>query len=414
MPNLFDVIVDRRDSGCAKWSAYEEDVLPMWVADMDFKSPEPILAALQARVAHGVFGYELPSRALHEAIVAWLDKRYQWKITPSNIVFLPGLVAGVNAACRAYGHIGESAVVLAPVYSPFLTAPGNQGMSLDTTRLTCREDGNHIRYEVDFDAFERAITPRTKLFIHCHPHNPIGHEYTLEENRRLAEICIKHDLIICSDEIHCDLMLGDSTHEPMAALSPEIAERTITLMAPSKTFNVPGLGFSFAVVQNQRLRQRLQQAGSGILSHVNALGLAAAHAAYTECDAWLAELQAYLTKNRDTLVRFVNEHMPAIHTTNPEATYLAWFDCRSAGVESNPFQFFLKHARVALSDGATFGTGGEGFVRFNFGCPRAQMVEALERMAIALKVAPRTHEAKNRATVIGRSFDVGYVEGGSD
>lgn len=388
MSTAFDEIVDRRNSGCAKWGMYGEDIIPMWVADMDFKTPEPILRALQDRVAHGVFGYELPSDALREAVAAWLDRRYGWRITPTDIVFLPGLVSGLNLVCRAFGHIGESAVVLAPVYPPFLTAPGNQGMGLDTAQLALRQAGDAITYDVDFDAFERAITPRTKLFIHCHPHNPVGRDYTREENQRLAEMCIKHDVLICADEIHCDLMLGGAPHMPVAALSPEVAERTITLMAPSKTFNIPGLGCSFAIVQNAKLRQRLLQAESGILPHVNALGLAATKAAYTECDAWLAELQDYLTGNRDALLTYLREHMPAIASTRPEATYLAWLDCRSADIEGNAYQFFLKRAKVALSDGAAFGPGGQGFVRFNFGCPRAQMMEALDRMANALALAP--------------------------
>jgi cystathionine beta-lyase len=382
--STFDEIVNRRNSGCAKWDLYGEDIIPMWVADMDFKAPDPILRALHDRVAHGVFGYELPSTALREAIVAWLDRHYGWRITPNDIVFLPGLVSGLNVVCRAVGHIGESAIVLTPVYPPFLTAPGNQGMGLDTAQLALRQEGDFITYDIDFDAFERAITPRTKLFIHCHPHNPIGRDYTREENQRLAEICIKHDVLICADEIHCDLMLDGKPHLPVAALSPEIAERTITLMAPSKTFNIPGLGCSFAIVQNAKLRQRLQQAESGILPHVNALGLAATKAAYTECDAWLAELQGYLTSNRDALLAYLREHMPAITATRPEATYLAWLDCRAAGIEGNAYQFFLKRAKVALSDGAGFGPGGQGFVRFNFGCPRAQMIEALDRMANAL------------------------------
>jgi cystathionine beta-lyase len=380
----FDEIVDRRDSGCDKWGKYGEDIIPMWVADMDFKAPEPILRALHDRVAHGVFGYEMPSNALREAVVAWLDRRYGWRITPNDIVFLPGLVSGLNVVCRAVGHIGESAVVLAPVYPPFLTAPGNQGMGLDTAQLALRQDSEGIAYDIDFDAFERAITPRTKLFIHCHPHNPIGRDYTREENQRLAEICIKRDVLICADEIHCDLMLDGKPHVPVAALSPEIAEHTITLMAPSKTFNIPGLGCSFAIVQNAKLRQRLQQAESGILPHVNTLGLAATKVAYTECDTWLAELQSYLTSNCDALLAYLRERMPALTSTRPQATYLAWLDCRAAGIEGNAYQFFLKRAKVALSDGGAFGPGGQGFVRFNFGCPRAQMMEALDRMTNAL------------------------------
>ncbi|HRA01377.1 MAG TPA: aminotransferase class I/II-fold pyridoxal phosphate-dependent enzyme [Thermoflexales bacterium] len=236
----FDEAIDRRNSGSIKWKLYPQDVLPMWVADMDFKSPPAILDALHERVNHGVFGYEMPSEELSKTICAWVDKRYGWKIEPDWIVYLPGLVAGLNLVSRAYGRVGESAVVLSPVYPPFLSAPVNQGMQVDKVRLKENANGNAISYQIDYEAFEKAITPRTSLFIHCHPHNPIGKEWTREENTRLAEICIKHNVIICSDEIHCDLMLGDTKHTPFAALSPEIAQHTITLMAQQ---NIQRAGF---------------------------------------------------------------------------------------------------------------------------------------------------------------------------
>ncbi|MFZ1794829.1 MAG: PatB family C-S lyase [Anaerolineae bacterium] len=380
----FDEAIDRRNSGSIKWKLYPQDVLPMWVADMDFKSPPAILDALHERVNHGVFGYEMPSEELSKTICAWVDKRYGWKIEPDWIVYLPGLVAGLNLVSRAYGRVGESAVVLSPVYPPFLSAPVNQGMQCDKVRLKENANGNAISYEIDYEAFEKAITPRTSLFIHCHPHNPIGKEWTREENTRLAEICIKHNVIICSDEIHCDLMLGDTKHTPFAALSPEIAEHTITLMAPSKTFNVPGLGMSFAVVPSKQLRARLHQTEQGNLPHVNALGLAAAQAAYTGCDAWLAELSAYLTANRDFLAKYIAENFPKMKLTIPDSTYLGFLDCREMGIAGNPYQFFLKNAKVAFNDGATFGPGGDGFVRINLGCTRATLVETLERMKKAL------------------------------
>lgn len=381
----FDTVLDRRRSHSIKWRRYGDDVLPMWVADMDFVSPEPVLRALQERVQHGVFGYEGPHPELIEAIVAWLARRHGWQVPPEAVVLLPGLVSGLNLVCRAYGHIGDHVLMLTPVYPPFLTAPPNQGLVTDQVPLRAVADGVRWRYEIDFAAFAAAIGPRTRIFLHCHPHNPVGREYTPAELERLAAICLERDVLIVSDEIHADLILDGGRHTPMAALSPAIADRCVTLMAPSKTFNLPGLGCSFAVVTNPRLRARLEQAAAGLIPHVNALGMTAAWAAYAEGEAWLTALLAYLRTNRDTLLAFVDEHLPGIRTTAPAATYLAWFDCRQAHIPGNPYRFFLDKARVATQDGADFGCGGEGFVRFNFGCPRSLMLEALERMAAALR-----------------------------
>jgi cystathionine beta-lyase len=383
-PFDFDQVIDRRRPGCVKWSHYPGDVIPMWVADMDFMSPEPVRRALAERVAHGVFGYEFPSEDLTRAICNWLGRRYGWGVQPAEIVFLPGLVSGLNLVCRSFGRLGESAIVLTPVYPPFLSAPVNHGMTVTKVALRCWADGQRVHAEVDYDAFEHAISPRTSLFIHCHPHNPIGREWTREELRRLADICLAHDVLICSDEIWSDLTLNGTSHTPMASLSPEVAHRCITLMAPSKTFNLPGLGFGFAIIQDEKLRQRFVAANNGVLPHPNAMGLAAAQAAYTHCDDWLAALRRYLSANRDTLLDYLAENMPAVRSTVPDATYLGWLDFREAGIAGNPYQFFLEKARVALSDGETFGPGGEGFVRFNFGCPRAQMLEALDRMRAVL------------------------------
>lgn len=381
----FDQPFDRRTPGCVKWTNYEDGVLPMWVADMDFKSPQPVQRALHERVAQGVFGYEVPCDDLKYTICAWLDRRYGWRVQPTDLVFLPGLVSGLNLACRAFGRIGDAAITLTPVYFPFLSAPVNNGMSVDKVELQCMTDDQTVRCEVDFDAFERAITPRTSLFIHCHPHNPIGHEWTRAELMRLAEICLKHDVLICSDEIWSDLTLDEARHVPLASLSAEIAAQCITLMAPSKTFNLPSLGFGFAVIQNAKLRQRFVNANNGVLPYVNALGLAAAQAAYSACDEWLVALKTYLAANRDILLDYLTENLPEIRATVPDATYLGWLDCRKAEIEGSPQAFFLQQAKVALSDGAAFGPGGSGFVRFNFGCPRSQMLEALERMRASLR-----------------------------
>ena len=380
----FDEIVDRRKTGAYKWSKYDPDVLPMFVADMDFRSPEPVIQALLKRVEHGVFGYEWPSDDLANIVCQRMQSEYHWRVTPEQVIFLPGLVSGLNLICRAIGKPGDSAVMLTPVYPPFLSAPVNQFMTASTAQLREVRKGQTLSYEIDFDAFEAAIKPNTSLFIHCHPHNPTGHEYTLAEMQRLAEVCLRHNVVILSDEIHCDLMMDGNRHSPMASLSPEIAGRCITLMAPSKTFNVPGLGCSFAIIQNPELHAAVKKSETGIIPHVNALGLTAAVAAYTHGGEWLAELRKYLTGNRDTLVDYITENMPGISTTVPEATYLAWLDCSKAGIPGNPHEFFLEKARVAMNDGPTFGPGGENFVRFNYGCSRAHMMQALEQMKTAL------------------------------
>jgi cystathionine beta-lyase len=383
----FDQLIDRRGSNCAKWQVYGDDVLPMWVADMDFRSPPAVIEALQQRVAHGFFGYAMPPAELSDVICARLQERYGWAVTPEQIVYLPSIVSGLNAVCRAIGAPGDGVLMQTPAYPPFLKSPENHQLVAQTVDLRLERHGQTISYQTDFDALEAAITDRTRLFMLCNPHNPIGVAYTRAELTRMAEICERHDLVISSDEIHCDLLLGDTRHTPTASLAPEIAERCITLMSPSKTYNLPGLGCGFAIVSNPELRRRLNAACEGIVPHVNALGLTAALAAFRDGEEWLAELRAYLTANRDALVAYVTEQLPQIRTTVPQATYLAWFDCREAGIGEKPYQYFLEGAKVALSDGVMFGANGQGFVRLNFGCPRSLLLEGLGRIRDTLERA---------------------------
>ena len=380
----FDEIIDRRNSDSAKWKYYAADILPAWVADMDFRSPPALSRALHARIDHEVFGYAFPGPEVTDSIVTWAQRKYGWTIIADDIVLLPGLVSGLNLVTRAFGHPGDSTITLTPIYGPMMSASSDQGMQSIQAPLTAVRSGSTVRFEIDFDAFERAITARTTLFMMCQPHNPAGREFTREELARLGAICQKRNVLICSDEIHGDLMLDGRAHTVFASLSPELADRTITLMAPSKTFNVPGLGCSIAIVQNAQLRQRLKNSMSGIIPHVNLLGLVAAQAAFTQCDDWLAGLQAYLTANRDVLVKFVAEHMPGVATTVPEATYLAFLDFRTVELARDPYAFFMDKAKVALSSGLGFGKDGAGFARLNFGCPRSRMLEVLERLAAAL------------------------------
>jgi len=383
MSHDFDQSPCREGTDSLKWQRYG-DALPLWVADMDFPAPEPVLAALHERVAHGVFGYGAPPIALTETLCARMANLYQWAVKPEEIVYLPGLVCGLNVACRAVGESGDEVLVQTPVYPPFLAAPGNQGRQLVTAELTAESRDGRLYYTIDPAAFAATISPRTRLFMLCHPHNPVGRAFDRAELSRLADLCERYDLTICSDEIHCDLLLDGRQHVPLATLGPEIARRCITLMAPSKTFNIPGLGASFAIIQNPELQQRFKQALRGIVPDVNILGMTATLAAYQHGSGWLRELLLYLAANRDYLVDIVVRSLPGVRVTVPEATYLAWLDCREVDLPGNPHNFFLKEAGVALNDGATCGSGGEGFVRLNFGCPRARLTEGLEQMRVAL------------------------------
>lgn len=383
MTSRFDELIERRGTGSEKWQKHAADVLPLWVADMDFRAPEAVQAALHQLVDFGVFGYPSPAVELSAVICERMERLYHWCVSPEQIVYLPGLVPGLNLACRMVAEPGAAVVVQTPVYPPFLHAPGHQGLQLQTAQLALCTEGRAVRYEIDFDAFEAALTPQTRLFLLCHPHNPIGQVFAPNDLMRLAEVCARHNLLICSDEIHCDLLLDDIRHMPLAALSPEISERAITLMAPSKTFNVAGLSCSFAIIQNEAVRQRFAQACEGVLPFVNLMGQTAALAAYRHGQPWLDELLPYLRANRDALTQFVMEQMPNLRLAHTQATYLAWLDCRAA-LPEKAAEFFLREAKVALNEGATFGPGGEGFVRLNFGCPRSRLLEGLERMRVAL------------------------------
>lgn len=382
MPYDFDRIIERRNTESNKWHKYPPDVLPLWVADMDFASPEPVIRALRERVEHGVFGYGVEQPEFHQVMHDRFRKRFGWTVEPEAMVLMNGVIPGFNTACRAFAGPGDGVLMMLPVYPPILRLPNNVGMSRDGASLIRGADG---RYTIDFDAVERAITPRTRMFLLCNPHNPVGRVFTREELLRLAEICLRHDLIICADEVHGDLIYNGHHHLPIASLGPEIEARTITLLAPSKTFNLAGLKSSLAVVPNQALREKFMAARVDMVQGGNILGYTAMLAAYRDGQPWLDELLRYLESNRDFLVKYVRTNFPKLEMGVPEGTYLAWLDCRKAGIPGNdPFTFFLESGRVAFNDGMMFGRGGEGFVRLNFGCPRALLVQGLERMAAAL------------------------------
>lgn len=377
----FDQVPERRDSDCVKWRAYDSDVLPLWVADMDFVSPQPVIQALECRVREGIFGYPQDLPELSEVFAARLKQRYGWEVQTDWLVWIPGVVTGFNLAAHTFAGPGGNVLVQPPVYTPMLKAPANAGLERREALLTRLGDG---RYAVDMQAFEAAITPETRMFLLCNPHNPVGRVFREDELQQMAEICLRHHVPICSDEIHCELLFSGQRHIPIASLSPEIAAQTITLMAPSKTFNLAGLQCSVAIIPNPELKRRFQSARQGLVPWVNLMGQVAALAAYKDGQEWLDQLLLYLEGNRDFLHRYVRAELPGIQMDLPEGTYLAWLDCREAGLPQDPHTFFLEKARVALNDGATFGRGGEGFVRLNFGCPRATLEEALGRMKAAL------------------------------
>jgi len=349
----------------------------MWVADMDFAAPECVSRALRERVDQGVFGYPVVADEVTRAVVAWAESHYGWRIDPEWIVWLPGLVPGIHVACRALLGSGDEALTLVPAYPPFLSAPRMAGQTLKTVPLVRAR----ARWTLDVDAFRRAITSRTKLLLFCNPHNPVGRVFGREELSIVAEICERHGLLICSDEIHCDLLLDPGRHVPVASLSAAVADRTVTLMSPSKTFNLSGLSCGFAVIPNRELRRRFETAARDLVPPPNVLGYVACRAAYEGGEAWRAALIAYLRGNRDLLESFFVEQLPQFDVSHVEATYLAWIDARWLG-ERGGANFF-DAAGIRLSDGGPF--QGSGFVRLNFACPRQTLRDALERIATAVR-----------------------------
>jgi cystathionine beta-lyase len=378
----FDQLIDRRGTAALKWDKYAgRDVIPMWVADMDFRSALAIIEALKRRAGHGVFGYTDPPGELNDVIVTALERDHGWKIRPEWLMWVPGLVTGINLVCRAVGQDGDDVVTAVPVYPPFLSGPPNQRRTV--TRVPMRLDAT--KWVWDLERLEAAITPRTKLLLLCNPHNPVGRVFTRAELSELARIAQKYDLTIAADEIHCGLVLdADKPHICIATLGEDIAARTITLMAASKTFNLPGLGCAFAVVPNAELRARLAHAAAGIVPRVNAMGFAATLAAYRDSAEWRLALVNYLRVNRDLVIERIRG-IPGLSITPIEATYLAWIDVQGLAIR-DPVTLF-ENAGVGLYDGHVFGT--DGYARLNFGCPRSLLEQALDRMQHAVMVRGR-------------------------
>ena len=367
-----------------KWTFYPNDVLPMWVADMDFPSPKPILDELHKVVDQGVLGYEIPSQSLLETVASRMDFLYGWKVKPEAVSAVTGIVSGFSVAARAFGTPKKGVMIQTPVYNEFHAVKNNVGIPQLNVPFVKSVNGNIIRYAIDWDVFKKQAK-KAGMFLLCNPHNPLGIIFSRKDLLRMAEICIENNVLIVSDEIHSELLLDDNKFTPMAKLSSEIAQHTITLVAPSKTFNVPGLFCGFAIIPNRELRERYNKEVEHLRLHVSSMGLHAARIGFSgQCDGWLRELRKYLTANRDFLVDYVTKYMPGVCTTIPSATYLGWLDFSQTAIKDSPYDFFLKEAKVALSNGKVFGQEGEGHVRINYGTSHKILKQGLDRMRKAL------------------------------
>ena len=370
----FDIPIPRRGTGCIKHDR-RPDLDPFWVADMDFASAPEILAALHNRVEHGVFGYPQAHAGLNDAVLEYLRTRRQAEVPIDHIVHLGGLVPALSLAARAFCGPGDALMTCTPVYPPFLNV--HHDARVDLVTVDHAFEGG--RWGFDWAAMERAVTKQTRLFLLCNPQNPLGQVFEPAEIIRLAQFCEAHDLVLVSDEIHCDLILDEALTPHFSALNlpHALAQRSITLFSPSKTWNIAGLGYAYAVIPDAALRRRFAATRGHTLSEINALSYYAAEAAYRHGEPWRLALLAYLKGNRDTLVEFIRGRCPDLSIVAGAATYLSWIDARRLGVD-NPAEHFERRAGLFLSDGKAF--GWPGWFRFNFGCPRARMLEGLEKI----------------------------------
>jgi len=383
----FDAVLDRRGTGSLKWDFPARrlgapEALPMWVADMDFAAPPAVIEALARRAAHGAFGYASFPESVREAVAEWMKTRFGWEIRLDWVSIAPGVVPSLYACVRALTRPGDGVIIQTPVYPPFFSAVEASGRRLVRNPLRF-EDGC---WTMDFEDLERRIDDQTRTLILCSPHNPVGRVWTEEELRRLADICRTRDLTVVADEIHADLVFRGQRHIPFMTLSPEIADRTITLTAPSKTFNIAGLAASLGIASSRALRDgfRREFASTG-WELPNVFGLVAMEAAYRGGGPWLEALLVYLEMGADLLDRFFAERLKPLRFYKPEGTYLALIDGRGLGLSAHGWNdFLLRKAGVCLNDGASFGAETEGFARINFGCPHSVLIEALARMERAL------------------------------
>lgn len=388
----FHQVVERRGTGSMKWDFCKdvfgrEDVLPMWVADADWPAPPEIQKALHALTDHGIFGYTRPTRELNEVVVDWVHRHYQWSIDPEWILYTSGVVPSLHLAVKAFTNPGDEVIIQSPVYYPFYSSIRNNGARVANNPLLYCND----YYQMDLDHLKEILTgsrgpvsspPRVRMLILCSPHNPVGRVWKEEELLHLGEICQQHNILVVSDEIHADLILKERQHYPFSKFFPQ---NSITMLAPSKTFNIPGIKIAVMIIPDQKVRSIFYNCCNGVISSGNLFALEALKVAYSECDDWLREQILYLKENLYMAMDFL-QFLPRIKVIEPEGTYLLWLDCREFISQPEKLNaFMLDKARVAMDDGQWFGAGGEGFMRLNFACPRSILREGLQRIQKAVK-----------------------------
>ncbi len=384
----FDEIIERNGTNCLKYDGKAKyfgsnDLLPLWVADMDFRTPDFIINALKRRLDHEILGYSLKPDSFFNSLVNWVDRRFNWQIKKEWISFTPGVVSALNFSVLSFTKPGDKVIIQTPVYFPFFTAITDHGRQIAVNELIYK-DGN---YSMDYDGLRSLIDEKTKLLILCNPHNPVGRVWRKDELQTIADICLEKNITILSDEIHSDLILPGHKHFPLASLSDKIAAITVTLMAPSKTFNMAGLASSAAITSNPDLKRQFEKIPNSMhISSGNLFGITAFEAAYTHGDIWLHELVLYLDKNLTFIEQFINANIPSMKVVRAEGTYLAWLDCTNLGMNDKDLRdFFIHKAKVGLNSGTDFGSGGEGFMRINFGCPKSVLEKGLTRIEAAIK-----------------------------
>lgn len=383
----FDEVINRRNTNSVKWDTSQgEDILPMWVADMDFKAADPIIKVLEKRVQHGVFGYAAIPDSYYDAEVNWWYKRHNFKIKKEWIEVSTGVIPSLSAVVQAFTEPGDKVLIQSPVYNYFNTSITNNGCDIVLNEL--KYNGEH--YEIDFDDFEKkASDKKVKIFILCNPHNPVGRVWSKDELERLGEICIKHSVLVLVDEAHRDLVYKGNKHISFASISERFLMNSITCTAPSKTFNLAGLKTSNIIAANEEYRKKVNRSlNVNEAIEPNVFGIEALIAAYNEGEEWLDQLLDYIEGNRDYLIDFINERIPELRVVKPEATYLIWIDCRSLGMSSKELgKKILEEGRLRINDGCTYGEAGEGFIRINIACPRELLIEGLERLEKAVKLS---------------------------
>ncbi|WP_082233514.1 MalY/PatB family protein [Halobacillus massiliensis] len=385
----FTEITSRKGTRSVKWDYAEElyksdEVLPMWVADMDFQAPEAVVEALEKRVKHGIFGYTMPDDLIKESIVSWLSNRHQWAIEKDWITYSPGVIPSLHMIIQSLTEPSDSIIIQTPVYPPFYSVIKDHERKLVTNTLIYENE----EYSINFTDFENKIRENNvKMFILCNPHNPVGRVWTKEELRKLSEICLRHNVLIVSDEIHADLIFKPYTHIPIASLSDEINHSTITCFSPTKTFNLAGLQASYIVTSDEEKRKKVKahfdKQGMFML---NTLGLTAMEAAYNHGGEWLDELMETLERNRDYVTERINSETEEIRVIHAEGTYLIWLDCRKLNLTHSELKSFMqKEAKIGLNDGGTFGEEGQGFMRINIAAPLKTVQEGVDRIIQAVK-----------------------------